>query len=1388
MLQGVPSFPNISDPNLSAERCLLLALSPVTYVGGGSDGSCVLDHIARTGDTEGLRQVAVAIAQGKQTGGVSPLHILFVFLSARSVPIAARAGNVDFLSTISALARSASLDPVYAIHSPMHALGPELYAAVLASGLYREATGKGLSPVDYAGRSVCGLLIEGGVSCATLQTFLEKFPKSRRHSLFVCMDEVPGLPAPDGIQRDSGSAFTDLGYSLFNRFCNPTSAQSRESAFGILMRLAKLLAPEDLERIFTSQDSTGASLAVLCPRMVSHGEFKKLAARVPILLCNDVVRQMLLSPGCEGTLLHCPMNPERRPLIRHLVRRFSPEERAKLLFDLLVMRGPCGVSAAYSLALNGEKGLLEEFLGWISDGVEKERAARIFAHIFSAPLDLLVSSGTLHPVRPGERGVSMRESLLQLTARTGNIQLLELYLRCPGVQLDVFDVRDDNGYGPVGAALVGGHEGLAVRVLGALVQCSDQRLNVGEILCGPGPGSAPLLVAAMQGQNAALALMLELIRRKCPDAQVRDLMTSSNSAGQTTLHIMMENECGAAIGPLLVMLRERIKADAGTATALLMPLLCARDADGNTPLHLGLQRGNGGLVLSLLKLLSPGDLLEVCKTSNSGGVSVLQAALLCGNRQVLKLLQKSLNPDQLGEILVCEDHTSRTPLHAATLSGDVELFSLVLGLLGSEAAAGLASLCDINGNGLLTAAVGSGNGGMVRAVLAAFPDFLKETHDHNNEGQNILHAAVGSGDPAILHLILGQLSANSVVQLCCCSDRYANTPLHMAVAMRNIALLRLMLQKVKQCSLGDRDGIFCTTDSSGSTVLHLAVALGDVEMVKLVADTMSTEALYGVMLLDDVSQARGPLHTAAVFGNVEIVKCLVERLSPEQLFKVLSRVDLSGNTPFCLAAAHGNVEIVKLFIKRLGKECYCKFLSSSIREVLAETSERAQEDPSSRGDAALNILVNAAVANHPGVITQILKPLSAERRFAILAHYTYGCAFTPLHMAVLHNNLDCANALLRSLMLSGGDSSYVCAILAQPVSGLTPLHCVTSVNAVQTIARCNIGRPDMCEMLRIAATTPQVPGAPVCVPNGMNPMQAIIMGPSGDGSTVNPNAVDIVIAMLGLLGDDPRLIQRAVASTDSLGRNLLGVLVSSGGISYGAARRMFSYLVQHDVNVTALLHYKGEPIGKSAMDIINERAVGEPDMFQFILRDYAAEVVRAQYKRKHIDIPARRRRIEVSTCLLLSTALVLTLGVAALAVSHASRDKSDMLLVNVLIGVVVAAVLCALFALVVSCMQSSDSPALEGQDVVCNTGTFPAPGLPPAGEGATQRPPLSGSRDPVLGLRADSFVPDSSGGSSGSVVLAESEGGLSEQPEQGPSSSVDPVDGVVSRPQRRRSI
>jgi len=164
-----------------------------------------------------------------------------------------------------------------------------------------------------------------------------------------------------------------------------------------------------------------------------------------------------------------------------------------------------------------------------------------------------------------------------------------------------------------------------------------------------------------------------------------------------------------------------------------------------------------------------------------------------------------------------------------------------------------------------------------------------------NNNYTKLHTAIFQGDIKSIEKIV----ANSTVEELERQTNAGVSPLHMAINLGRIDIVKVLLTKEIDLDLQDKHG---------NAPLHYAIAKDRLDIVKLL---LASEADIELQNSDGIT----PLHQAAYTGSADMVTYLVDRGAN------VDALNQQGTTPCQMALARNNMKVVSFLMGMSKKEC-----------------------------------------------------------------------------------------------------------------------------------------------------------------------------------------------------------------------------------------------------------------------------------------------------------------------------------------------------------------------------------------------------------------------------------------------------------------------------------
>ena len=226
----------------------------------------------------------------------------------------------------------------------------------------------------------------------------------------------------------------------------------------------------------------------------------------------------------------------------------------------------------------------------------------------------------------------------------------------------------------------------------------------------------------------------------------------------------------------------------------------------------------------------------------------------------------------------------QTPLHKAAMYGHKKSVKL---LLENNANA---NQCDKNGYTPIQTAIFYGGDFQVIEALIEKTDLLKE----DNNGQNILHAAVRFHQVDVIDLILSHEQVSALISNV---NEDGFTPLHLAVSLGHLDTVESFLNKL---SID-----ITTTVTNGKNVLHFAAMTNNLALTVLLLKIKDASCLIN----QPDSLLNTPLHDAARYGQLNQVTLLLDK-------GAMASITSDGYSPLHYACQEGHLGVAKKLLER----------------------------------------------------------------------------------------------------------------------------------------------------------------------------------------------------------------------------------------------------------------------------------------------------------------------------------------------------------------------------------------------------------------------------------------------------------------------------------------
>ncbi|XP_010064416.2 protein ACCELERATED CELL DEATH 6-like [Eucalyptus grandis] len=283
--------------------------------------------------------------------------------------------------------------------------------------------------------------------------------------------------------------------------------------------------------------------------------------------------------------------------------------------------------------------------------------------------------------------------------------------------------------------------------------------------------------------------------------------------GNTALHVAARS----GKTPVLAEIYSRCKS-----------LLMEPNSEGDTPLHVASRAGQLSVAKFLVTEITSVSLsqldiesgcncgFEMLRWGNRRNNTALHEAIRNGHSQVVRLLIKADS-----HLVLYENSSGESPLYLAARGGMKEIVDWILTSCPLSAHGGS------NGQTALHAAVSARHPGVVKALLRAKPELIKEADHH---GRTPLYYAAFSGCHKLVQQLL-ELNISSAHLV----DRDGLSSLHAAARNGHAKVIK---EIIRQCPDAGE-----LVDLEGQNILHVAVLSERANVVRCILETIELEGL-----------------------------------------------------------------------------------------------------------------------------------------------------------------------------------------------------------------------------------------------------------------------------------------------------------------------------------------------------------------------------------------------------------------------------------------------------------------------------------------------------------------------------------------------------------------
>jgi ankyrin repeat protein/tetratricopeptide (TPR) repeat protein len=447
-----------------------------------------------------------------------------------------------------------------------------------------------------------------------------------------------------------------------------------------------------------------------------------------------------------------------------------------------------------------------------------------------------------------------------------------------------------------------------------------------------------LQTVELEAKNAAGITALLLALRKGHDEVASCLLTAGSDVttaghnGDTALHSAVDSGKSTLVERILVLQTVELEAKNRIGeTALLVALgkgyeevvsslltagsdVMAVSQNGNTALHCAVRSRNPTLVERILALQT----VELDAKDSSGDTALLLALERGDNGMVSSLLTAGSDVTSVGQ-------NGNTALHCAVRSGNLSVVERILALQAVE----FEAKNSVGNSSFLLALWG----GHIRVAECLFPvsaalKIVKTNNDMtlvlsvmrnelasltkqislfsadlpftNGFDKTLLMIAVRYGHKEIVaHLLEIGISAAF-------EDNKGNTVLHVAAYYKSYDVLKLLLTR-------DTVPVY-SKNNFGWSWLNILMRTWDHAEIKVLFDQLRISQFSDVLLMPDEQEKDTPLHVAMQYQNSSLVSHLIDVLGKLHAEKALKTRNVKGVMPWHLAVQYQPKKVIEIVL------------------------------------------------------------------------------------------------------------------------------------------------------------------------------------------------------------------------------------------------------------------------------------------------------------------------------------------------------------------------------------------------------------------------------------------------------------------------------------------
>ena len=367
--------------------------------------------------------------------------------------------------------------------------------------------------------------------------------------------------------------------------------------------------------------------------------------------------------------------------------------------------------------------------------------------------------------------------------------------------------------------------------------------------------------------------------------------------------------------------------------------VCARDADGVTPVHYAARCGSHKVLEQIITRATEHGypLSAMLSFLDEENTSPLNAAVDAGHLEVVQVLLK------FGASPIEQNGDQLPAVHLACFQGRLQMVKAMVKKCGPD----ILHACTTDGSTPLHWAAHSIHGACLNHYLIEQGSPLNA---FNREGRTGLHNAIIFGSVYAVEALL-KAGANAFAR-----DNIKCNTFHLAVMHNNKAALRALLQERNLLPLLNEK------NSKGETPLHTALHQSRADILAILMPVVQNQ-----LSSEKDSHGNSYLHLAANSGDWRALGYMLNSPSAQHM---LNETNYSGSTPLHVAAAKGHVQCIEMLlgqgamIHKCHKGltpfmCACANGQKSAAKILFMAHPFQRDWTDDKGNTALHIAVSS---------------------------------------------------------------------------------------------------------------------------------------------------------------------------------------------------------------------------------------------------------------------------------------------------------------------------------------------------------------------------------------------------------------------------------------------